>query len=77
MTNVVELRPAAPSAGSAEAEQIAKAERRLRERYGFGESELREAIKPLFRLMHSHGVASIGIERDGAKLMVKVDGKAV
>jgi len=52
-------------------------ERRLAQRFGISQSELRMAIKPLFMLMYDHGVSNLSIARDGAKAIISVDGKPI
>ena len=70
MTNVISLKGAKPVPA-----ETAVAERKLMERFGIDERLLRDAIRPLFMLMHDHGVSNVAIERDGAKAVITVDGK--
>ncbi|WP_321820723.1 MULTISPECIES: hypothetical protein [unclassified Burkholderia] len=70
MTNVTTLR------ADGEVEKLARESAcRLAERFGVTQAELHAAIKPLFLLMHEHGIESLAINRDGTKALVTVDGK--
>lgn len=73
MENVIPLRNDAPQTTAVPADQ----ERRLVERFGFSERQLRDAVRPLFLLMHDHGVKSLAIAVDGSKAVISVDGKAL
>jgi hypothetical protein len=70
MTNVIPLKADAPSA----APEPSEPERRLAERFRMNERQLRDAIRPLFLLMHEHGVSNVTIDRDGSKAVISVDG---
>jgi hypothetical protein len=47
------------------------------ERFGISERQLRDAIRPLFLLMHDHGVTNLAIARDGTKAVISVDGQII
>lgn len=70
MTNVTQLR------ADGEVEKLAReSARRLAERFGITQAELHAAIKPMFLLMHDHGIGNLSIDRNGAKAVVTVDGQ--
>lgn len=70
MANVTALR------ANGEVEKLAReSARRLADRFGVSPDELHAAIKPMFLLMHDHGIGSLTIERDGMKAMITVDGR--
>ncbi|ARL04256.1 hypothetical protein [Burkholderia pseudomallei] len=73
MMNVIQLR----SHGGDDTETLAPQAQALLTRYGVSQKDLREAIRPLFFLMHDRGIGNIALARDGTKLMITVDGKAV
>ncbi|MBA9859147.1 hypothetical protein [Ralstonia insidiosa] len=71
MSNVIQLRV---DGGPTQDEQ-AELERRLATRFGVNQAQLHEAIRPLFLLMHAHGIGKVTIDREGTKALVTVDGK--
>ncbi|MCA8198495.1 hypothetical protein [Burkholderia vietnamiensis] len=73
MTNVIQLR----SNGADDTEALPPQAQALLTRYGVSQKDLREAIRPLFFLMHDRGIGNIALTRDGTRLMITVDGKAV
>jgi hypothetical protein len=72
MTNVIPLHGGKP--GPVE---TTVAERKLIERFGIDERLLRDAIRPLFLLMHDHGVSNVSIERKVTQALITVDGKRI
>lgn len=68
MTNVIPLRADG---------ETSESDKRLAARYGVARAELHAAIKPVFLLMHAHGMGSLTIERDGTKAVVTIDGQRI
>lgn len=73
MSNVIQLRVD----GEPTQAERAELERRLGTRFGVSQEQLHAAIRPLFLLMHAHGIGTVSIEREGTKALVTVDGKAL
>ena len=66
MNNVVPLRTEST---------LTELEQRLIARFGVKQAQVHAAIKPLFLLMHDHGMETVSIVRDGAKAIVTIDGE--
>ncbi|MFP3637635.1 hypothetical protein [Paraburkholderia sp. SIMBA_054] len=60
-------------AAAQESAGLTESERRLAQRFGISKHELHDAIRPLFLLMHEHGITNIAIDRDGTKARIVVD----
>ncbi|MFC5427959.1 hypothetical protein ACFPTO_03915 [Paraburkholderia denitrificans] len=54
---------------------MSELEQRLITRFGIKQAQMHAAIKPLFLLMHDHGIGTVSIERDGTKAIVTIDGE--
>jgi hypothetical protein len=73
MTNVIEFRTDRRAA----TDESGEPDRRLAERFGVDQQQLRATIMPLLLLMYDHGIGSVKVDREGAKALITIDGKPV